>query len=138
MVTSVSFIPLPKLVETTVVKGRAATGRPALYSGCPTGYSVHKERHGGHHARGTAEPGAALDADAGDCRGRCRLTLNLSTAPDAVYCTCLLMLSLYSNPGLRGRIKGAVGATTVDRPRSVHFPEGLRSRNREGIAPPEN
>ncbi len=44
----------------------------------------------------------------------------------------------FSIPGLRGRIKVVVNSTTVGRPRSVHFPEGLRYRNREVITPPEN
>ena len=43
-----------------------------------------------------------------------------------------------SIPGLRGRLKVTEDATTADRPRSVHFPEGLGFRNRESVAPPEN
>jgi hypothetical protein len=49
-----------------------------------------------------------------------------------------LALSLISSPGLRGRIKVTVSATTVERPRSAHFPEGRHFRIREGIAPPRN
>jgi hypothetical protein len=41
-------------------------------------------------------------------------------------------------PGLLGRIKVTVGATTVGRPSSAHFPEGLGRRNWETTAPPEN
>jgi hypothetical protein len=43
-----------------------------------------------------------------------------------------------SIPGLLGRIKVTVGATTVGRPSSAHFPGGLGHRNWETTAPPEN
>ncbi len=38
---------------------------------------------------------------------------------------------VFFRPGLRRRIEAAVCSTTADRPRSVHFPEGLGYRNRE-------
>ena len=62
-------------------------------------------------------------------RGRCFCHLSLSLAR---------FLSLLAIPGLRGRLKVTENATTANRPRSVHFPEGLGFRNRESAAPPGN
>ena len=50
----------------------------------------------------------------------------------------VLVETLFAIPGLRGRLKVTEDATPADRPRSVHFPEGLGFRNRESVAPPGN
>ena len=70
MVFSVSFMHLPKLVETPVVKDREATGARAGVSlttvGPPAIQPSLNERNGENHVRGTD----ALNADLG-ITGRC-------------------------------------------------------------------
>ena len=43
--------------------------------------------------------------------------------------------NLFSVPGLRGRLKVAESSTTVDRPRSVHFPQGASKQKSGGNRP---
>ncbi len=69
-------------------------------------------------------------------RGRDQTSLAGQTVAD--HCRALRSRRLFSIPGLLGRIKIAESPMTVDRPRSVHSPQGRHCRNWESIALEEN